>query len=323
MKQNLRSSVWKCCAITLLFCSNYFISFGQNSESSSFFEAGITVGPSNFLGDLGGRMGRGTTFLKDNNIPLTKLMVGGFLAYQPNEWFAVRLAGSLGTLEGDDAIIKEKGGLEEARKVRNSNFRSKLAEGLLMAEIYPTVFLEYDQTDIFHKLRPYVAIGVGVFHFNPQGTDPLNGQWVNLNTLHTEGQGFAEYPDRKDYKLTQMNIPMGFGVKYFLSETVNLSLEIIHRKTSTDYIDDVSTTYIDPALFYNYLPLPQAQLAERMANKTGTNPSAATSVYFPGDKRGTPTQNDAYYSAQFKLGIRLGGSSDRSFRNSTSCPIRF
>ena len=62
---------------------------------------------------------------------------------------------------------------------------------------------------------------------------------------------------------------MGVGVKYFLSETVNLGLEIIHRKTFTDYIDDVSTTYIDPAFFYAYLPLPQAQLAERMANKSG------------------------------------------------------
>lgn len=322
MKQNLHSSVGKCCVVTLLFFSSYLTSFSQNSESTSFFEAGITVGPSNFLGDLGGHMGKGTTFLKDNNIPLTKLMFGAYLGYQPNEWFGLRLSANFGTLEGDDAIIKGKGGMEESRKIRNSNFRSKLVEGTLMAEIYPTVFFEYEATDIFHKLRPYAVIGVGVFHFNPQGTDPLNGQWVNLKALHTEGQGFAEFPDRKNYKLTQLNIPMGIGVKYFLSETVNLSFEIIHRKTFTDYIDDVSTTYIDPALFYNNLPLQQAQLAERMANKTGNQLGNSTN-FFPGDKRGTPTNKDAYYSAQFKLGIRLGNSSDRRWRNSTSCPIRF
>lgn len=321
MKQNLRSSVWKCCVVTLLFFYSYLISFGQNSESSSYTEIGITIGPSNFLGDLGGRMGRGTTFIKDNNIQLTKLMVGGFVAYHPNEFLAIRLAAGIGTLEGDDAIIKEKGGLEEARKIRNSNFRSKLVEGLLMAEIYPTVFLEYEPSDVFHKIRPYVTIGLGIFNFKPQGTDPLNGQWVNLNTLHTEGQGFPEYPDRPDYKLTQVNIPMGVGIKYFLSENVNLSFEIIHRKTFTDYIDDVSTSYVDPALFYTYLPLPQAQLAERMANKTGTLVSGTNTVFVAGDKRGTPTNNDAYYSAQFKLGFRL--SSDRRYRNSTSCPIRF
>lgn len=322
MKQNLRSSVSKCYALTFLFLSSCFISFSQNTESSSFFEAGIAVGPSNFLGDLGGHMGKGTTFLKDNNVPLTKLMFGAYLGYQPNEWLGFRIMASYGRLEGDDAIIKGKGGLEEARKIRNSNFRSKLIEGLFMIEVYPTVLLEYDQSDIFHKLRPYAVIGVGAFNFNPQGSDPLTGRWVNLKPLRTEGQGFNEFPDRKDYKLTQMNIPMGVGVKYFLSESVNLSLEIVHRKTFTDYIDDVSTTYVDPALFYYYMPTPQAQLAERMANKTG-DPVGNNTVYFPGDKRGTATNNDAYYSIQFKLGFRLGSSGDNRWRNSTSCPIRF
>ena len=320
MKQNLRSSVWKCCVVTLLFISSHATSFSQYSESTSFFEAGITVGPSNFLGDLGGNVGKGTTFLKDNNIPLTKLMFGAYLGYQPNEWFGLRLSASFGTLEGDDAIIKPKGGFEEARLIRNSNFRSRLVEGTLMAEVYPTVFFEYEPSDIFHKLRPYGVIGIGAFHFNPQGTDPVNGSWVNLAPLRTEGQGFPEYPDRKEYKLTQMNIPMGVGVKYFLSESVNLSLEIIHRKTFTDYIDDVSTTYVDPALFYAYMPLPQAQLAERMANKTGSQLGNNTR-FFPGDKRGTANNKDAYYSIQFKLGVRL--TSDNRYRNSTSCPIRF
>ena len=319
MKQDLHSSVRRCCAVALLFLSTYFTSFSQ-TEQTSFIEAGITAGPSNFLGDLGGNFGRGTTFLKDNNIPLTRLIFGVYVGYQPNEWFGLRLSGNIGSLAGDDAIIKSKGGLEEARAIRNSNFRSKLIEGTLMAEVYPTVFFEYEPTDIFHKLRPYGVIGLGVFHFNPQGSDPSNGQWVNLQPLHTEGQRFPEYPDRKEYKLTQLNIPMGFGVKYFLSESVNVSLEIVHRKTFTDYIDDVSTTYVDPNLFYAYMPLPQAQLAERMANKTG-NQTVSNVRFFPGDKRGTPTNNDAYYSVQFKLGFRL--TSDNRYRNSTSCPIRF
>ncbi len=135
-----------------------------------------------------------------------------------------------------------------------------------------------------------------------------------MQPLRTEGQGFPEYPTRKEYKLSSLNIPLGIGVKYFLSDNVNLSFEIIHRKTFTDYIDDVSTTYVDPSLFYTYLPLQQAQLAERMANKTN-------GIYEGGDKRGTATNNDAYYSAGFKLGIRLGNTNP--YRNSTSCPIKF
>lgn len=313
MKQNLPRSVWKLCALALLSLFS-FVSYGQPTESASHLEAGITVGPSNFLGDLGGNMGRGTPFLKDNNFPMTKLTFGGFVSYHPNELLAFRLAVNIGSLEGDDAIIKPKGGLEEARRNRNSNFRSKFKEALLLAEVYPTVFIEGDPTDNYRKFRPYAVAGIGAFHFNPEGFDPVSNQWVLLQPLNTEGQGFAEYPERKPYKLTQMNIPLGIGVKYFLSDNVNLSFEIIHRKTFTDYIDDVSTNYIDPNLFSTYLTANQAALAARMANKSN-------GVYGPGSKRGTPTNNDAYYSAGFKLGVRLGDNS--RWGNSTNCPIRF
>src|SRR5690606_19812093 len=139
---------------------------------------GITVGPSNFLGDLGGNMGRGTKFIKDNNVQMTKLTVGGFVSYHPNELFSFRLALNFGSLEGDDAIIKAKGGMEEARKIRNSNFRSKFSEFLLLAEVYPTIFLEYDATDNYRKFRPYAVAGIGGLKFNPQGLDPATGNWV-------------------------------------------------------------------------------------------------------------------------------------------------
>jgi hypothetical protein len=318
MKQDLHSSVWKCCALSLLSCLLFVTTFAQTNESSSHYEAGITLGPSNFLGDLGGNQGKGTPFIKDNNIQMTKLTFGAFISYHPSELLAFRFGVNVGSLEGDDAIIKDKGGLEVARKLRNSDFKSKFVEGLLMAEIYPTTFLEYDNTDEYHKLRPYVTAGVGAFHFNPMGKDPLTGEYVQLRPLHTEGQGFAEYPDRKEYKLTQINIPFGIGVKYFLSENVNVSFEIIHRKTFTDYIDDVSTSYVDPAAFYANMPLAQAQLAERMANKSGP---AGSPYYQAGSKRGTATNKDSYYTAGFKFGVRLGNGDH--LKNSTSCPIRF
>jgi len=318
MKQSLHASVWTWCVSALFLLP--VPSIAQNTEQTSHFEFGITVGPSNFLGDLGGTMGKGRPFLKDNNIPMTKLTLGAFVSYHPTEWLGFRLAINKGNLEGDDAIINGKGGYEEYRKIRNSNFRSKFTEAFIIGELYPTIFTESDPTDLFRKFRPYGVLGVGLYNFNPQGTDPLTGEWVDLKPLHTEGQGFPEYPDRPEYKTTQMNIPMGFGVKYYLSERVNLSFEIIHRKTFTDYIDDVSKDYVDPALFYQYLPLADAQLAERMANKTG---NSTTRVFNAGDKRGTPTNMDAYYTAGFKLGFLLGSSSsDRSMR-SMSCPVRF
>jgi hypothetical protein len=114
---------------------------------------------------------------------------------------------------------------------------------------------------------------------------------------------------------------MGFGVKYFLSERATISLEVIHRKTFTDYIDDVSTTYVEPSLFYNYLPAAQAQISERMNNKT--DPSGlASSLFGPGAKRGNPNMNDAYYSFGFKIGFRMIGRDEMRIKNSTRCPAR-
>ncbi|MFM2146644.1 MAG: hypothetical protein RL732_1480 [Bacteroidota bacterium] len=285
-------------------------------------EAGITAGPSNFLGDLGGNVGRGTTFLKDNNFKTTNLMLGAYFMYHPYEWLGIRLAANKGHLEGDDAIIDPKGGWEENRKFRNSNFRSPLTEALLLAEIYPTVYLNGLPFDLNKKILPYGLIGVGVFHFNPEGQDPLTGQWVPLRDLHTEGQGFPEFPDRKNYKLTEFNIPMGFGFKYIISEKINVSFEVIHRVTFTDYIDDVSTTYVDPLAYYKYLTPEKAQIAERMANKTDPTGLGST-IFGIGNKRGTAQNNDAYYSFGLKWGYVFGNRSSGDSRSKTKCPKRF
>ena len=125
-----------------------------------------------------------------------------------------------------------------------------------MVELYPTVLFEDIPTDQWGRLRPYGVIGVGVFHFNPMGQyiDPNTSQttWVYLQPLHTEGEGFVA--NRPNYALTQLNIPMGFGIKYYVSEKVNLGLELLYRKTFTDYIDDVSTTFVDPSVLAANLP---------------------------------------------------------------------
>lgn len=300
------------CALFLLVI---FLSQPSFSQTGSV-EAGIFIGPANVLSDLGGNMGKGTTFLKDNNFPQTKLMVGAHLTFNVTDWLSWRLAANFGSISADDSKINGKGGMEEARKIRNQHFKSPIIEGILVAEIYPTVFFEGYPDDVYHKIRPYGVIGVGGFYFNPKGQDPLTGQWYALKDLHTEGQGFPEYPDRKEYSLMQINVPMGVGIKYFLSEKVSLSLEILHRITFTDYLDDVSTTYIDPALFYANMPVQKAAIAERMADKRNSGLGSVSGH----SKRGTSTNNDGYYSMGFKLNINLSGM-DISLRNSTRCPV--
>ncbi|HXB09320.1 MAG TPA: DUF6089 family protein [Puia sp.] len=322
MKQSLHSLSWKCLfvAVTLCFASSAY----SQEEARNNTEAGVSVGPMVFLGDLGGHAGKGTTFIKDYNMNTTKLAIGGFYAAYPTQWLGFRFSLNYGSIEGSDQDIKPKGGDEVTRLQRNLDFQSKILEGTVMAEFYPTVFLEEDPDDVTARLRPYGVIGLGLFHFNPQGSyrDPATGEisWVDLQPLHTEGEGFPEYPDRKPYKLTQMNIPMGVGVKYFFSENLNLSFEIVHRKTFTDYIDDVSTRYVDPKLFYKYLSPALAPIAAAMANKSPLA-NVPGSGYNVNNKRGDPTQNDAYFTAQFKLGIRIGGRTSDRWRNSTHCPL--
>src|ERR1700730_14844304 len=319
MKQTLHS-FWGKCSVLLLFASLvYASSFSQQLSDGTYWEAGITVGPSNFLGDLGGNYGKGTPFLKDNQFRTSKFMGGIYAQANPAEWLGIRFAINIGGIEGDDALTRAKGGIEEARKARNLNFKSNIQEAYIAAEIYPLVFFEYEPTDVFHKLRPYAVIGLGAFHFNPQGQDPLTGNWVYLRPLHTEGQGFPEYPDRKNYSLIQINVPLGFGIKYFVGDNTSLSFEIIERKTFTDYLDDVSKTYIDPALFYAHLPAAQAAMADRIYNKS---PQRYLGLGFsPGDKRGDVTHKDAYFSAHIKLAFRLFANGDRRWRNSTRCPV--
>ncbi len=151
-----------------------------------------------------------------------------------------------------------------------------------------------------------------------QYVDPNTSQttWVFLQPLHTEGEGIVAGVN--NYPLTQINIPMGFGLKYYVSEKVNLGVEFLYRKTFTDYIDDVSTTFVDPAVLQANLPNGTSQIAIAMSNKSPLQGIAGTG-YNPGDKRGDPTQTDAYFSVGLKLGIRLG--SDHSYDNSTRCPL--
>jgi hypothetical protein len=181
-----------------------------------------------------------------------------------------------------------------------------------------------------HKIRPYAVLGIGVFHFNPQAqyVNPDGSKtWVDLKPLRTEGQGMPQFPDRKEYKLTQLNIPYGVGVKYFLNQNIALSFEIINRKTFTDYIDDVSTNYISNDDFYSYFGegSKEASVAIQMANKTAfANGGNYRPGYGIGSKRGTPTNNDAYFASAMKISIRLG--KNEQYINSgrggdVKCPI--
>lgn len=315
---------------TCILCSQFSIGI-LSTRAQSRFEAGIAIGPSNFLGDLGGNFGHGMPFIKDNNIEVTRIMKGGYLSFSPNQALTIRAAVNIGRLEGADSLIKPRGGHEETRLQRNLHFRSPLYEAFVAAEFYPTVFLEQDPNDLYRKLRPYLLLGFGLFRFNPQGqyTDPSgNKTWVDLRPLRTEGQGMTKYPEKREYSLTARNIPYGVGFKYFISERFNIGFEVVVRDTNTDYIDDVSSRYIPDQDFYDHFGNTfEAELAIRMANLSNLTVGSNTRSSFTGiEQRGETRNQDSYYSSNLRLGIRLGerGSSSpylRGVRDRLRCPV--
>ncbi len=294
------------------------------------YEAGIGLGPVFFLGDLGGNPGIGTTFIKDVNLPQTKLAKSAYLSYYPVEWVGLRLSLNQASIQADDAQTNSVGGAEEDRKIRNLKFKSNLFEAYVATEFYPTALFFESDDFLLGKLRPYGVIGVGLFHYNPKGEyfDPSGkSTWVDLKPLMLEGQGMAEYPNRPEYSLTQLEIPMGFGAKLYLKENMYVGAEVLHRKTFTDYMDDVSTTYIDNSLFDKYLTPSQAQIANQLHYRINFDPANPNPTTRPraGSQRGDPQDNDAYFTTVLKFGWRLKdrNSSEGKISRQMRCPSFF
>lgn len=308
----------KCKLIVFSIACSTLISLKSHAQSviiADKLEVGLNFGPTFFLGDLGGNAGKGTYFLKDLNLELTKVMKGAYISFYPNTWLGFRLAGQLTYVEGRDNIINTNGVDELWRKQRNLDFRSKIWEVYSAIELFPLDWIHRNDDEYNPTFRPYGFIGAGIFNFNPEGsiTDRVgNTTWHKLHPLKTEGQGMAEYPDKKPYKLTQLNIPLGGGLKINIGERFTTSFELLYRKTFTDYIDDVSTTYIDPDMFDRYLNPDEANIARLIHDKTIGIVTQGVSRYEPGTQRGNSHNNDAYFSLLIKLGIKLGSGNNRA-----------
>ncbi len=246
---------------------------------SQSFQFHIGAGLANYSGDIQQRA-------------ITTNQARGVLSlgatYQFSERFSVRTDFSHGQIGADDKLVNS---IETIG--RNLNFESNISELKLVAE--------YNVLDISStNWTPYAFAGIGAFSFNPYTYD-INGTKVFLQPLRTEGQGLAQFPDRRPYKTTQLNIPLGFGVKYALSEDVHVGAELGFRKIFTDYLDDVSKTYADrDALLAAYGPR-SVQFAFR-GDERQHNP-----LEYPqeGEKRGGSVYKDYYYFGQIRLIFRL------------------
>jgi len=220
--------------------------------------------------------------------------------YDITNHFTIRFNATFGTLSGDDKYKSDN-------SPRNLSFSSPIMDIHLG--------IEYRLLNLgSHRFSPYLFAGISYFRINPSTKDSA-GTKVYLQPLSTEGQGF--YQGRKKYRLNQFAIPFGGGVKFVVSNTLQVAFEIGMRKTTTDYLDDVSTTYIDRnTLFAN-----RGQQAVDLAFR---GDELKTGLTYPADgsQRGKVKNKDWYYFSGITLSIRLPGKLIRSHahRANTSCP---
>lgn len=201
----------------------------QAQYSDNYFEVGLASGVSSYSGEL-------TSSIFDSEH--LHLGLGAFVRYNIGKWVSVKGHFNYGTISGDD-----KNSRNEANQLRNLHFRSRLYEFGINGEFN---LLGFHPRSLERKFSPYVFLGVSMYQFNPEAQHPdprLDGQWVALQPLNTEGQGTSEYPNREPYALRQIAMPMGLGVKLVINSAWSVGLELGIRKTFTDYLDDVSLTY--------------------------------------------------------------------------------
>jgi len=254
-----------------------FNSSAQRPQDKSA-EIGVFLGGSYYIGDLNPLVHFG---------PMTKPAAGAVFRYNVNPRLALRANAFFGTIQADDAISSSL-----AQQQRNLNFKSKVSEFSVQAEFN---FLDYQIGNERKKFTPYIFLGIGAFKFNPVAT--YYNYSFTLQPLGTEGQGLDGGP-RKKYKLTQVCIPFGVGIKTNLSKMIGLSIEWGMRKTFTDYLDDVSTTYYNPA---------KLAAAHGAVSAVAADPSRGTDPNYSnvGRQRGNPTTKDWYSFAGITLTLKL------------------
>ena len=286
--------------------AQYYFYDNKYYDNPVTFELGGSIAAMNCFTDLGGNKGIGKKFVKDLNLGKTQLAGSISLTAMYNYMFALRLEATFGSVTAEDKVLKKVAPSTFGRYERNLSFKSKITDFMLGLEIHPLYILNSFSMDDEKEpplFSPYLLAGVGFFSFKPQAK-LTNGKWIDLQPLSTEGQGFAEYPDRKPYKLNQLNLPLGLGVKYELGSTLSLRAEFVYRKINTDYLDDVSSLYyIDPTLYANYFTgakLTNALLLnDRRYELDPTNNKTS-------DERGNPNNKDAFFTFNVKIGYTFG-----------------
>ncbi len=176
---------------------------------------------------------------------------------------------------------------------RNLSFKNEIMEGALQAELN---YIDYQIANKRARFSPYLFLGIAYYSHKPQAE--YLGKWYELQPLGTEGQGTTEGPAA--YKLSGIAFPFGLGFKFNLFSIVAISGEWGMRKTYTDYLDDVSGSYVSQQV----LQSENGQLSAALADRSLSMPDGLSTN--DGLARGDSGRNDWYSFTTLTLSFRLG-----------------
>jgi len=246
--------------------------FSSMLQSQTLF-GGFMLGGMNYQGELQDKY---FTFKGIN------AAVGISTLFALNDRFSFSAELMRGSLKGSDARPDSR------NRTRNLQFATAIYE--LSAAGRINVF-----TDQEIPFTPYLVGGGSVFHIDPFTLDEKGGK-VYLFPLSTEGQGLAEYPDRPFNNRINIAMLGGAGIEFRVTKKLRVDFEIAIRKSFTDYIDDVSTTYPDPNLLYPAFGALSVQYSYRGDEVSGGNPTFQT-----GAQRGNPATADWFHMVFVRL----------------------
>lgn len=285
--------------IKILIVVNIFVCKVLYSQS---IEIGLNGGISNYNGDLIPK--KSSEALRHSHFTITP-----FMKYKLNQYFDARGSFTYCKISGDDALVTDL-----VQKKRNLNFSSNIYEIAIGLDYN---LLGYIPTNLVKPISPYLHIGIGGYYFNP--TTSYNGQTINLQSVGTEGQGMPGFGNK--FSLYQICIPFGGGLKYALSDEINVGFEINFRKTFTDYLDDVSGSYVN----YYELLNGNGPLAAALGNRAGELYGTKPEILPTGAQRGNPRLKDWYITFGVQISYNITGSSSNfkvknSYKNKKGCP---
>lgn len=279
------------------------LGFVATSMFAQYSEVGVGFSTTTFMGDLGKHDPKASTYFGSVGAGITRPGATVWYRNTFNPWVAVK--GSLGFTQimGDDRLAQSKDGKDGDwyRSYRNLNFKSILLEAAITGEAH---ILRYLPGSMQHRWTPYISAGVGMIYFDPK--TEYNGEWVRLQPLGTEGQGIKTGRDK--YSLVQVVIPVGMGLKININQRWTVSGEIGHRITFTDYMDDVSTTYVSQGAFVNAYGDVKGQMVYDLSRRSSeVDPeNIYGNITKPGEFRGNPKGNDSYLTGSVSVSFRFG-----------------